>query len=192
MIRRLVLVSIAAAGLAGCSQSETKAREAEAPAASTSAPHGTSFVAGGAITPAEVTTLISASDATAAVAALAPNSDTPTRWSTVMRGIALGETEWLAIVPALEPGTENSSAYDLNDALHDALINNAAGTLAILQGDEDLGPEAVCAIDLIEAPPSAYAAFYDVATPAVEAVTDPALADKKAACLTFLKARTGA
>jgi|GEM_PF-3074964 len=192
MTRRLVLVSIAAVGLTACNPPEAKAPEVQAPAASVLAPHGTSFAAGPAVTPTEVTALITASGATAAVAALDPNSETPTRWSTVMRGIALGEPAWLAIVSALEPGTENSSAYDLNDALHDALINNAAGALGTIQGDEDLRPEAFCAIDLIEAPPSAYAAFYDAATPAVEAVTDPALAEKKAACLTFLKARTGA
>lgn len=192
MTRRLALVSLALATLAACSQPETKAPEAEAPAAAAAPAGATDFVAGPAVTPAEVSALIAGPDHVAALTALGAFTDQPSRWTTAMRGIALGEAEWLAIVPALDPITENSTAYDLYAALHDALINNAAGTLALAQGEEDLSIQSLCTIDFIEAPASDYAAFYDVATPAVEAVADPALADKKAACLTHLKARTGA
>ena len=193
MIRRLALASLAVATLAACSRPETKAPEAEAPATAPAARSGgTDFVAGPAVTPAEVSALIAGPDPVAALTSLGAFTDQPSRWTTALRGIALGEPEWLATVPALDPVTENSTAYDLYAALHDALINNAAGTLALAQGTEDLSIEALCTIDLIEAPASEYAAFYDAATPAVEAVSDPALAAKKAACLTHLKARTGA
>lgn len=192
MTRRLALASLALATLAACSQPETKAPEAEAPAVAAAPAGATDFVAGPAVTPAEVSALIAGPDHVAALTALGAFTDQPSRWTTAMRGIALGEAEWLAIVPALDPITENSTAYDLYAAVHDALINNAAGTLALAQGEEDLSIQSLCAIEYIDAPKSDYAAFYDAATPAVEAVSDPALADKKAACLTHLKARTGA
>ena len=192
MIRPLYLAAVVAT-LAACSQPESKAPEVEAPAAALAgAAHGTDFVAGPAVTPAEVSTLIAGSSPVDALTALGAFTDAPSRWTTAMRGIALGEAEWLAIVPALDPITENSTAYDLYAALHDALINNPAGTLSLAQGVEDLSVESLCTIEYIEAPQSDYAAFYDAATPAVEAVSDPALAEKKAACLTLLKARTGA
>jgi hypothetical protein len=192
MIRRLALASLALATLAACSQPETEATETQARAAAAVPAGATDFVAGPAVTPAEVSVLIAGPDHVAALTALGAFTDQPSRWTTAMRGIALGEAEWLAIVPALDPITENSTAYDLYAAVHDALINNAAGALAMAQGDEDLGIQSLCTIEYIDAPASDYAAFYDAATPAVEAVSDPALADKKAACLTHLKARTGA
>ena len=193
MIRRLLLAAVAST-LAACSQPETKTPETGAPTApaATATAHGTDFVAGPAVTPAEVSALIAGPDPVAALTELGSFTDQPSRWTTAMRGIALGEPDWLAIVPALDPITENSTAYDLYAALHDALINNAAGTLGLAQGAEDLSVEALCTIEYIEAPKSDYAAFYDAATPAVDAVADPALAEKKAACLTFLKARAGA
>lgn len=199
MVRRMLLATVVAA-LAACSQAEAPAAPAEAPAAAPAAaptPAMTAYTAlateefagGPPVTPGEVSTMIEAQGAQKTIAALDAGGE-KTRWTSVMAGIATGDAAWLALAPSLEPGTENSSYADLNSALKAAMVVNPSGVLAILdEANPDLSAESICQAGGYEMDAAWYAAYYDALTPAVESVTDPALAKPRAACLAILRAR---
>lgn len=192
---RILLIAAAAACLAACSQPETKtteAAEATSPAeamASYTAAANKNFSGGQPITPAEVTAMITAQGAQPTVSTLYGEGE-KSRWTTVMAGVASGAPEWLAVAPSLIPGTENATSYEIQDALKAAMVVKPASVLALIDDSNPmLSTQAICAAAGIEQTPEWYAAYYDAMTPAVESVTDPALADKKAACMTILRAR---
>lgn len=204
MIRSLLVAAATAVAVSACSQPEAAGTDAAAavapPPALTPTPAMAAYTAkaaeyfsgGSAVAPAEVTMMIGAQGAQPTVAALGASGE-KTRWTTVMAGVATGAPEWLALATPLEPGTENASYYDLNAALKAAMVVNPSGVLALLdEANPDLSAGAICYLDGIEMEPAEYAAYYDALTPAVESVTDPALAGRKTACLTILKAREGA
>lgn len=199
MVRRMLLATVVAA-LAACSQAEPPAAPAET-AAATAAPAPTpamaaytakateEFAGGPAVTPAEVSAMIEAQGAQKTIAALEPGGG-KTRWTSVMAGIATGDAAWLALAPALEPGAENGSYADLNTALKAAMVVNPSGVLAIVdEANPDLSADSICQAGGFEVDAAWYAAYYDALTPAVESVTDPALAKPRAACLAILRAR---
>lgn len=192
---RAFLIVATLATLAACSQPETKAVEAPAQTSPTEAMAAYTaaatvlFSGGQPITPAEVTAMVAAQGAQPTVAALYGDGE-KTRWTTVMAGVASGAAEWLALVPALIPGTENATSYEIQDALKAAMVVEPSAVLVLLdERDPMLSTEAVCAAAGIEQTPEWYAAYYDALTPAVESVTDPALSEKKSTCLTILRAR---
>ena len=180
MIRRLSLIALVA--VAACSQAEEPAAAPEAAAPAAPSPASLAYVAevrdywsgGAAVTPEEVINLIGVNGPSGAIEEL--GADQPrSRWNTVMAGIAGGEPEWLNVAAALEPGVGGASAEALEGVLKSALAANAAATLAVLEpARQRLSPQAVCAGEA-----EAIAAL----RPSVEAVTDPALEAKKAACL---------
>ena len=199
MLRSIVLMATAAA-LAACSQAEAPQSAAETSAAATaSAPtpamasytaEATERFAGGPpVSPEDVSSMIEGQGAQGTVAALDPDGG-QTRWTSVMAGIATGQPAWLALATPLEPGAENASYADLNDALKAAMVVNPSGVLAIVnEANPDLSTEAICAPAGYEADAAWYAAYYDALTPAVESVTDPSLAGVRSACLEILRAR---
>lgn len=144
------------------------------------------FPAGQPVTPAEVKSLIEAKGAGPAVTELY-GEEAGSRWSTITRGIAKGEQQWIALVPALQPGTQNATDEELSFAITDSLTANAPATLRLLTTLES--GEAYCADAGYETPPEELTAFYAAAIAQVEAVDDPALAQIKTACLANL--RTG-
>lgn len=192
---RIFLIATTLVSLMACSQPEIKTADAPAPTppaeamAAYTAAANELFSGGQPITPTEVTAMIAAQGAQPTVAALYGDGE-KTRWTTVMAGVASGAAEWLELVPALIPGTENATSYEIQDALKAAMVVEPSAVLTLIDGGNPvLSTEAVCAAAGIEQTPEWYAAYYDALTPAVESVTDPALAEKKSACLTILRAR---
>ena len=199
MVRSILLMASAAA-LAACSQAEGPQSAAETSArATTSAPTAAMaaytaaatehFAGGPPVSPEDVSSMIEAQGAQGTIAALDPDGG-KTRWTSVMSGIATGQAAWLALATPLEPGAENASYADLNDALKAAMVVNPSGVLAILnEANPNLSTGSICAPAGYEADAAWYAAYYDALTPAVESVTDPSLAGVRSACLEILRAR---
>lgn len=199
MVRSILLMATAAA-LAACSQAEAPPSAVETPAAaaastptaamaSYTAEASERFAGGPPVSPEDVRSMIEAQGAQGTVAALEPDGD-KTRWTSVMAGIATGQPAWLALATPLEPGAENASYADLNDALKAAMVVNPTGVLAVVnEANPNLSTESICAPAGYEMDPAWYAAYYDALTPAVESVTDPSLASVRSACLEILRAR---
>lgn len=132
--------------------------------------------------------MIEADGAQPTVAALW-NENEGAAWQAVAYGIESGEQAWLDLVPLIEPGTENATAYDLSYGLSQALLTNAAGVLA--NADEASGYCSNAEVEFAEDPAEiarSNAAYYPAAIAAVEGVSDPALAADKEMCLASLRA----
>ena len=179
MIRPVLLIA-AIAALSACTPADdTTAAETTA---ETPAP------AAADVTPASVQAMVEADGAQPTVAALW-NEDDGAAWQVVADGIESGEQAWLDLVPLIEPGTENATAYDLSYGLSQALLTNPAGVLAAAGGDSGHCPNAE--VEFAEEAAiiaSSNAAYYPAAIAAVEGVTDPALAGDKELCLASLRA----
>jgi hypothetical protein len=182
MIRRLSIVAIAAVA-AACSQPEEPAASTEPAAPAAPSPVSQAYVAevqdywsgGAAVTAEEVIGLVGLNGPAGAIEAL--GDDQPrSRWNTVMSGIASADPAWLSVAAALEPGVSGPSAEALDWVLKAALAADATATLRVLESARQrLSPQTVCASDEAET----VAAL----RPSVDAVSDPALEAKKAACL---------
>lgn len=131
-----------------------------------------------ALTAAHLADLIAADGAAHTVAVLTGPAD-PTGIDKVFQGIATGQPEWLALVPAIEPATDGMYAEGLQDALATALTHNAPGVLALIPDHAD--PYFVCSA---MSPPDARMI---AGRAAVDAVTDPALRTAKAECIRFFE-----
>lgn len=180
MYRSLTALAAVAALAAACTPA------AEAPAESdTAAADG---VAPADVTPASVRAMIEADGAQPTVAALW-NAHEGAAWDVVASGVESGDQAWLDLVPQIEPGTENATAHDLAYGLSQALLTNPAGVLAAAGGGDGhcINTEVEFAEDAAAIAES-NAAYYPAAIAAVEGVSDPALAEAKAACLTSLRA----
>lgn len=195
MNKKMLAVSVVALGLAACGgnkASNTQSANASAPnsqASSTPVNASAPTTAAGAITPQEVRAMIERDGARAAVRTLDEGGTVaaPSRLSIAMQGISSGEQGWLDIVPLLRQGTDGETGQGLTMSLADALPNNAAGVLRLIAGGEDA--PSICDGQLSVNTPEAARAARQAAIPSVEAVTDPALQQAKAACLTVLRAQ---
>lgn len=138
----------------------------------------------GALTPAELRTMVERDGANATVRTLRQGGTeaAPSRYATFERGVGAGEQAWLDLVPLVRPGTDGETGEGLSMMLQDALSKNAAGVLRLIGSGEDA--EGVCG----ESATHTVRADRAAAITAVEAVTDPALAQAKTACLTALRA----
>ena len=188
MIRRILIVSLAALAAAcsppdGSKETDTPA----APGAGSGPPAATLGFAEGvriawsngeAVTADEVIQLIGLNGPEGALAEL--GADRPgSRWTTVLAGIASADPVWLNVAAALEPGARDTRATDLDLALKAALATDAAATLRILEpARQRLSPAAVCASE----DPRVAALL----KPVVEAIDDPVLVAKRDACLEAL------
>jgi len=200
MVRSILLMATAAA-LAACSQAEAPRSAAETPAAAAASTPTAAmasytavaterFAGGPPVSPEDVSSMVEAQGAQGTVAALGAGGD-KTRWTSVMAGIATGQPAWLALATPLEPGVENESYADLNDALKAAMVVNPSGVLAIVnEANPNLSTESICTPAGFEMDAAWYAAYYDALTPAVESVTTPSLAGVRSACLEILRARS--
>ena len=104
-------------------------------------------------------------------------------FESAMRGIAMGEPDWLKLAPRLAPGLDAGASTSFAMAAQDALTTNAAGGLQLMSRLSG----ASCLYESYEAPPEQTRAFNVAAIAAVEAVDDPALRTVKAKCLTQLR-----
>lgn len=126
-----------------------------------------------ALTADHVANLIAADGAAHTFAVLTGPAD-PTGIDKVFQGMATGDAEWLALVPAIEPETDGMYGEGIQDALSKALLRNTAGVLALMPNYGSY--MFVCA----DADPSA--------RPLVAAVTDPALRAARDRCLQYIDA----
>lgn len=136
------------------------------------------------VTPAEVAAMIGRDGAQRTVGALWGEGDN-SRWATVARGIARGEPAWLELAPRLSPGTDAGTSDEFAMAVQDALVANAPGALRLISAIP-MGTGA-CAENSFETPAAQSRAYYAAAIASVEAVTEPALATIRAACLVELR-----
>jgi hypothetical protein len=116
------------------------------------------------LTPADVTTMLQQQDATVVVQALEHGDSSRNVWLTVLDHIAAGESDWLALVPALAPAV-----------------------LTIL-GNGLYSVDGICLSKEIEPPIEETLGFLDAAIPAVAAVLDPAVRPVRNDCLLQLGA----
>jgi hypothetical protein len=161
---RLLPFVLCAALIAGCSRAEDAAAEAEAAAAAEPQ----------ALTAAHLADLIAADGAAHTFAVLTGPAD-PTGIDKVFAGIATGDPEWLALVPAIEPLTDGMYAEGLQDALRNALVPNTAGVLGLMP---DYGSYYFVCAD----------ADREAARPLVAAIADPALRAARDRCLDYMDA----
>lgn len=162
---RLLPFVLCAALIAGCSRAEDAAAEAEA-AAAAAEPQ--------ALTAAHLADLIAADGAAHTFAVLTGPAD-PTGIDKVFAGIATGDPEWLALVPAIEPLTDGMYAEGIQDALRNALVPNTAGVLGLMP---DYGSYYFVCAD----------ADREAARPLVAAIADPALRAARDRCLDYMDA----
>lgn len=196
MNKNMLAVSVATLALAACGGNKAANNQAanatamnvQAPAAAGASNQSAAAPAGG-ITPQEVRAMIARDGANATLRTLNEGGSeaAPNRLAVAMRGIASGEQGWLDIVPLLRPGTDGETGEGLTMSLADALPNNAAGVLRLIAGGEDA--PSICDGQLSVNTPEAARAARQAAIPSVDAVTDPALQQAKAACLTVLRAQ---
>jgi len=147
--------------------------------------YGPRWTAGRPVTPAEVRTMLAAQGPRSTVQALA-HPDTNNRWDTVVRGIAMGEQDWLGLVPQLRNGTDAGTTDDLVIALSDTVITNPTGALRLF-APQPTDAANFCTDNGFETPPAQTRAYYAAAIAAVESVNAPELQSIKAACLARLR-----
>lgn len=163
MLIRLLPLVLGAVLAAGCSQAESTG---EAENAAASEPQ--------ALTADHVANLIAADGAAHTVAVLTGPAD-PTGIDKVFEGMATGDPEWLALVPAIEPETDGMYSEGIQYALMTALLHNTAGVLALMP---DYGSYYFVCAD----------ADRETARPLVAAVADPALRAARDRCLQYMDA----
>lgn len=127
-----------------------------------------------ALTADHVANLIAADGAAHTYAVLTGPAD-PTGIDKVFAGMATGDAEWLALVPAIQPLTDGMYGEGIQDALSKALIPNPSGVLALMPAH---GSYLFVCADADTA----------TARPLVAAVTDPALRAARDRCLQYMDA----
>ena len=187
------LVALSVAACSGGNKAANNSQNAAAPATNSqnAAAPGNSAqapaAAGGAITAAELRTMIERDGAQATVRALDQGGTpaAPNRLAAAMNGIASGEQAWLDVVPLIRPGVDGETGIGLTMSLRDALPKNAAGVLRLLPDKDEAG--SVCDDSLVDQTDAQRRTRRDAAIAAVEAVNDPALAQAKTNCLAVLR-----
>lgn len=110
----------------------------------------------------------------------------PSRFDSVLNGVATGTPEWLALVPPLLPALKDETRIALTIALAQALRHNAAGVLALVS--PTLPADQVCRLSLIEPTEQEAQAQREALGEAIRAVDDAKLASVKNRCLALLRA----
>lgn len=188
-----ILVPLMALGAVSCGGGNKAAnnQNAAAPAANgqnaTATSNASAPTAGGALTPQEVRTMVQRDGAAATVRALneGGTAAAPNRFAALERGIASGDQQWLEIVPLIRPGTDGETGEGLSTSLADALPRNAAGVLRVSGTPDEVA--SVCDPVAFEEMSPERRTYVQTAITAVEAVSDPALQQVKASCLTTLR-----
>lgn len=112
------------------------------------------------------------------------------QWEAVTAKIGSGDAAWIALAPLLAPGADAGHAEGLGLALATALPKNVAAVLGALDPDPAgvVGASHVCNAPFIEMPEAEEKAYVAAALAGLQAVSDPALASAKAACVGALQA----
>lgn len=139
---------------------------------------------GAPVTPAQVREMIRTSNATEAMVALVGREER-SRWATILRGIALGEAQWLEIATLFAPVVDGEAAEGFFSALSETLVTSPAAALRLIGVD---GAEGYCSDNGAISDPAQQRAWYAAAIAGVEAVSEPVLQAAKTACLTRLRA----
>lgn len=141
------------------------------------------------VTPAEVSAMLDSVGSARTVERLGGLGDerAPTRFDAVLDGIASGDPAWLALLPRLSQGADGGNGEALAISVTHVVAHNAAAALRLI-ADGAYTAEDICADGDIEPARADYEAYYRAAIPAVTAVSDPALAGSRAACLARLRA----
>lgn len=139
--------------------------------------------AGLPVTPAEVREMVRRTNASDTVVALVGRSEI-SRWQTVLRGIALGEPEWIGIANLLVEAVDGEGAETFFSALSDMLVTSPADAVRLIGAD---GAEGYCSDNGAITNVAERNAYYSAAISGVEAISDPALQAAKAECLRHLR-----
>ncbi|HEX5486334.1 MAG TPA: hypothetical protein VFX23_10090 [Limnobacter sp.] len=114
------------------------------------------------------------------------------KYQQVLKRIAEGQAEWVALAPALYMGTDAGDSDDLEIALATALPKNAVAVLSDLNpskadGASSLRIDHVCGVPFIEPTDAFVKAYLLQSTKAVKAVKDEKLLPVARQCLSYLK-----
>lgn len=168
---RFVALAACAVLAAGCSprtdtidESGTEVIPAETRAPSLTADH--------------VLNLIAADGAAHTLAVLTGPAD-PSGYDKVTAGVATGDPQWLDVARHFRPHADGMYGEGLSDALYKALSHNAPGVLAVLKATGGAS-ELTCESGTDNA----------AVVAAVNAVTDPELAEVKQECLGYMSGPT--
>lgn len=140
--------------------------------------------AGAPVTPAQVRELIRASNATDAMIALVGREEN-SRWATILRGVALGEPQWLELATVFAPVVDGEAAEGFYSALSETLVTSPAAAVRLIGVD---GAEGYCTDNGSIGDPAQQRAWYAAAIAGVEAVSAPDLQAARTACLARLRA----
>lgn len=176
-----------AACLAACLLLMACGQRAEAPAGGQAVadPVSEAPVLSSPLTPDMVGASIDAVGAKQTVTQLFVQSPAPDQlWEEFLTGVGSGESDWLALVPAISPGTDAWATESLRIVLAIALTKNPEGTLRL--ASERHPVEALCGNWLIEPSEAEFRALSEAQRVAVEALAAPDLADEKAQCLAVI------
>lgn len=137
-------------------------------------------------TPASITASISQHGAQQTIGNLASSDE----WDYVSDQMDKGGSAWIALAPRLASGSDAGSAEDLGLSLAFALPRNPKAVLAALDpaNGHILGADRVCGLPFIEDTVKDRPGYKRRATAAVSGISQPGLADAKAACLKALAA----
>lgn len=102
----------------------------------------------------------------------------------VLKGIASGNGQWLALVPRLAPGTDAGTAESLPIVIAEALPKNPVGVLQLIKRDASWLNE--CGYPMIEPTPKEMRTYFRAAIPAVKSVHQRGLQKVKKLCLSEL------
>lgn len=140
--------------------------------------------AGGAVTPAQIQEMVRTGGASEALVALV-NDQQSGRWTSVLRGIALGEPGWVEVAALLAPDADGEAAESLFSALTDTLVTSPATAVRLIGAD---GADGYCTESGGIADAVERRAWYAAAIAGVEGITDPGLQAARTACLAKLRA----
>jgi len=132
----------------------------------------------------EIRAEIDRSGAQAVVQRLIDDSE----WDIVQNAIMRGDGAWVALAPALAPGTDGGVSEGLGIGLAYALPRNPEAVLRVLDltDSTSLGPRHICSAPFIEPSPAFLAQYRSVTRKALASVRDGDLAPAKSACLRAL------
>jgi hypothetical protein len=136
-------------------------------------------------TPAQIHDMIAAVGATKAVGQLYQKG----QYDEIMDKMGGGQSEWIALAPALAEGTDADTSEELSISLALALPINPEAVLQVLtiKGTSPLAAQAVCSAPFIEDTVADIPAYIKKAEGAVKTAKATDVREQQAVCLDVLK-----
>lgn len=180
------VVAAGHANVAATASQAAPAAPAAAPAVNDAVRTGIAsrWPAGAPVTPVQVREMIRTSNATDTMIALVGREER-SRWATILRGIALGEPQWLELATVFAPVVDGEAAEGFYAALSETLVTSPAAAVRLIGVD---GAEGYCTDNGSISDPAQQRAWYAAAIAGVESVSEPDLQPAKTACLARLRA----